>query len=180
MRYRTLGNSGIEASVVGFGAWALGGWMWGGTDQNDPVAPIVGAKKFHDWHLLDIAPPRIAPHRIVDAVVKVEMNQVLELGACGREQFLADADMVFHRSANIEKQQQLSPKTWTISPGVVHRQEQVVYVRATSVATWLFFPILRKAPSGEKCDGKWDRKIGATVAAGHPEVERGSATRVST
>jgi hypothetical protein len=26
MKYRSLGKSGIEASVVGFGAWAIGGW----------------------------------------------------------------------------------------------------------------------------------------------------------
>jgi aryl-alcohol dehydrogenase-like predicted oxidoreductase len=33
MKYRPLGKSGIEASVVGFGAWAIGGWMWGGTKK---------------------------------------------------------------------------------------------------------------------------------------------------
>jgi methylglyoxal reductase len=40
MRYRTIGQSGIEASVVGFGAWAIGGWLWGGTDEADAVAAI--------------------------------------------------------------------------------------------------------------------------------------------
>lgn len=33
MQYRPLGKSGIEASVIGLGAWAIGGWMWGGTDE---------------------------------------------------------------------------------------------------------------------------------------------------
>jgi aryl-alcohol dehydrogenase-like predicted oxidoreductase len=33
MQNRPLGQSGIEASVIGFGAWAIGGWMWGGTDE---------------------------------------------------------------------------------------------------------------------------------------------------
>jgi hypothetical protein len=28
MKYRELGFSGIKASVVGLGAWAIGGWMW--------------------------------------------------------------------------------------------------------------------------------------------------------
>ena len=32
---------------------------------------------------------------------------MLELRSCGREQFLADTDMIFHRPADIEKQQQL-------------------------------------------------------------------------
>ena len=31
MIYRELGSSGIEVSAVAFGAWAIGGWMWGGT-----------------------------------------------------------------------------------------------------------------------------------------------------
>jgi len=43
MRYRTIGQSGIEASVVGFGAWAIGGWLWGGTDEADAVAAIKTA-----------------------------------------------------------------------------------------------------------------------------------------
>ncbi len=30
---RQIGSSGIEASAVGLGTWAIGGWMWGGTDE---------------------------------------------------------------------------------------------------------------------------------------------------
>ena len=30
---RTIGKSGINASAVGLGTWAIGGWMWGGTDE---------------------------------------------------------------------------------------------------------------------------------------------------
>lgn len=40
MRYRPLGQSGIQASVVAFGAWAIGGWPWGGTDEPNAVAAI--------------------------------------------------------------------------------------------------------------------------------------------
>ncbi|HWN70909.1 MAG TPA: aldo/keto reductase, partial [Haliangium sp.] len=40
MRYRALGPSGIEASVIGFGAWAAGGWMWGGADEADAIRAI--------------------------------------------------------------------------------------------------------------------------------------------
>jgi methylglyoxal reductase len=43
MRYRPLGHSGIEASVVAFGAWAVGGWFWGGADDEDSVAAIRSA-----------------------------------------------------------------------------------------------------------------------------------------
>ena len=40
MEYITLGNSGIEVSRITFGSWAAGGWMWGGTEQNDAVGAI--------------------------------------------------------------------------------------------------------------------------------------------
>jgi aryl-alcohol dehydrogenase-like predicted oxidoreductase len=40
MKYRKLGDSDLTLSVVTFGAWAAGGWMWGGTEQNDSVNAI--------------------------------------------------------------------------------------------------------------------------------------------
>jgi methylglyoxal reductase len=40
MEYRPLGASGIEASVVALGAWAIGGWLWGGTDERNSVEAI--------------------------------------------------------------------------------------------------------------------------------------------
>src|ERR1700704_5236007 len=55
MKYRPLGKSGIQASVVGFGAWAIGGWMWGGTKKNDPKGAIRAAID-HGINLIDTAP----------------------------------------------------------------------------------------------------------------------------
>lgn len=40
MKYRKLGKTDLDLSVVTFGAWAAGGWMWGGTEQNDSVSAI--------------------------------------------------------------------------------------------------------------------------------------------
>ena len=40
MKTRPLGASGIEASVVAFGAWALGGWRWGGSDDQTSIAAL--------------------------------------------------------------------------------------------------------------------------------------------
>ena len=37
---RPIGKSGIEASVVGLGTWAIGGWMWGGTEEKQSIAAI--------------------------------------------------------------------------------------------------------------------------------------------
>ncbi|WP_423129249.1 aldo/keto reductase [Gaoshiqia sp. Z1-71] len=43
MEYRKLGNSELEVSVVTFGAWAVGGWMWGGTEHRESVNAIRAA-----------------------------------------------------------------------------------------------------------------------------------------
>lgn len=40
MQYRKLGTSDLELSVVTFGAWAAGGWMWGGTEHSASVNAI--------------------------------------------------------------------------------------------------------------------------------------------
>ena len=37
---RLIGRSGISASAVGLGTWAIGGWMWGGTDEAAAVKAI--------------------------------------------------------------------------------------------------------------------------------------------
>ena len=40
MEYRQLGLSGVKASAITFGAWAIGGWMWGGADRKDALEAI--------------------------------------------------------------------------------------------------------------------------------------------
>ncbi|SDH51631.1 Predicted oxidoreductase [Pedobacter terrae] len=40
MEYRKIGNSDLALSVITFGAWAAGGWMWGSTDRNDAINAI--------------------------------------------------------------------------------------------------------------------------------------------
>lgn len=40
MQYRKLADSDLELSVVTFGAWAAGGWMWGGNEHSDSVKAI--------------------------------------------------------------------------------------------------------------------------------------------
>src|SRR5882757_8632989 len=40
MEYRKLGNSDLEVSAITFGAWAAGGWMWGGTERNEAIKAI--------------------------------------------------------------------------------------------------------------------------------------------
>ena len=43
MKVRKLGNSDLEVPVVIFGAWAIGGWKWGGTDDANSIKAIQKA-----------------------------------------------------------------------------------------------------------------------------------------
>ena len=40
MEYKILGKTGLKVSAIGFGAWAIGGNMWGPQDDNDSIAAI--------------------------------------------------------------------------------------------------------------------------------------------
>lgn len=40
MEYRRLANSDLDLSVIVFGAWAIGGWLWGKSDRNDAIRAI--------------------------------------------------------------------------------------------------------------------------------------------
>ncbi len=46
MNYRTLGTTDLKISEVTFGAWAAGGWMWGGTERKDSVEAVKAAYDF--------------------------------------------------------------------------------------------------------------------------------------
>lgn len=40
MKYRTLSDSDLRLSTITFGAWAAGGWMWGGTERSEAIDAI--------------------------------------------------------------------------------------------------------------------------------------------
>jgi len=55
MEYRKIGDSDLKLSVITFGAWAAGGWMWGGIERSDAIDAI---RKAYDWGVtsIDTAP----------------------------------------------------------------------------------------------------------------------------
>jgi aryl-alcohol dehydrogenase-like predicted oxidoreductase len=55
MEYKYLGESDVQASVITFGAWAIGGWMWGGADRKDAIDAIK-ASYDHGITSIDTAP----------------------------------------------------------------------------------------------------------------------------
>ncbi len=40
MEYRQIGETDLKCSAITFGAWAIGGWRWGGTDRNESIKAI--------------------------------------------------------------------------------------------------------------------------------------------
>ncbi|MCC7010155.1 MAG: aldo/keto reductase [Acidobacteria bacterium] len=50
-----LGTSGLEITRIGLGSWAIGGWMWGGQDDQQSVEAIHAAID-HGINWIDTAP----------------------------------------------------------------------------------------------------------------------------
>lgn len=40
MKFRKLGNSEVEVAPLAFGAWAIGGWLWGGAEEKAALRAI--------------------------------------------------------------------------------------------------------------------------------------------
>lgn len=40
MQLKRLGNSDVHVTPIAFGAWAIGGWMWGGAEENAALRAI--------------------------------------------------------------------------------------------------------------------------------------------
>jgi aryl-alcohol dehydrogenase-like predicted oxidoreductase len=43
MEYSKISDTAVNASRIGLGTWAIGGWMWGGTDEEQSIATISDA-----------------------------------------------------------------------------------------------------------------------------------------
>ena len=43
MELRTLGKSDVKVTPMAFGAWAIGGWMWGGAEETEAINAIRAA-----------------------------------------------------------------------------------------------------------------------------------------
>jgi aryl-alcohol dehydrogenase-like predicted oxidoreductase len=40
MQYKKLGTSEVKVTPIAFGAWAIGGWMWGGAEEKDALRAL--------------------------------------------------------------------------------------------------------------------------------------------
>ncbi len=83
MHMRPLGKSGIEASTVAIGTWVMGGWMWGGADENDSIRAVHAALDA-GINLLDTAPIYGFGHSesVVGKAIKDRRDQVVIATKC--------------------------------------------------------------------------------------------------
>ncbi len=81
---REIGNSGIMASAVGLGTWAIGGWMWGGTDEARSIKAVQAAID-NGITLIDTAPMYGAgvSEEIVGKALKGRRDKVVLATKCG-------------------------------------------------------------------------------------------------
>ncbi|MBV8452526.1 MAG: aldo/keto reductase, partial [Deltaproteobacteria bacterium] len=55
MEFVTIAGTDLSVSRIGLGTWAIGGWMWGGSDEAESLATIHAAIA-HGINLIDTAP----------------------------------------------------------------------------------------------------------------------------
>jgi len=97
MQYRQLGSSGLKVSEVILGTWAIGGWMWGGTDDEQAVAAINRALDL-GMNTIDTAPMYGFGHseRIVGKAIRGRRRDEIILATkCGLRWDLEEGEFFF-------------------------------------------------------------------------------------
>ncbi len=83
-QHRMLGKSDVRVSPVVFGAWAIGGWMWGGNDDQEALGAIA-ASIDHGVNTIDTAAIYGMGHseELVGRAIAGRRDQVCILTKCG-------------------------------------------------------------------------------------------------
>jgi len=84
MRYRKLGSSELNVSVVGMGTWATGNDFWGNVDDNESVSAIQAALD-SGINLIDTAPAYGAGHaeEVIGKAIAGRRDDVVLATKCG-------------------------------------------------------------------------------------------------
>lgn len=86
MHYLPLGDSGLSASVIGFGAWAIGGGaVWGDADDDAEALRTLTAALDAGINLIDTAPAYGWGHseRLIGKAVAGRRDEVILATKCG-------------------------------------------------------------------------------------------------
>lgn len=102
MQYRKLGNSDLEVSVITFGAWAAGGWMWGGTERSEAVKAIQASYNVGVTSI-DTAPvygQGLSEEIVGEAIKDFPRDKVQILTKYGMRWDIAKGDLAMHSKNN--------------------------------------------------------------------------------
>ncbi|GAB3979882.1 aldo/keto reductase [Spirosoma terrae] len=105
MEYRQVGDSELTVSAITFGAWAAGGWMWGGTETKGAIEAI---KASYDLGVtsIDTAPiyGQGASEELVGKAIKgIPRDKIQILTKYGMRWDLAKGDFAFKSQDNSGK-----------------------------------------------------------------------------
>lgn len=102
MEYRKLGNTDLELSVITFGSWAAGGWMWGATNRQAAVDAIRAAYN-EGVTSIDTAPiygQGTSEEIVGQAIEGIKRDKVQILTKYGMRWDLAKGDFAFKSQDN--------------------------------------------------------------------------------
>lgn len=102
MEYRKLANTDLELSVITFGSWAAGGWMWGATNRHDAVNAIRAAYN-EGVTSIDTAPiygQGTSEEIVGQAIEGIKRDKVQILTKYGMRWDLAKGDFAFKSQDN--------------------------------------------------------------------------------
>lgn len=102
MEYRQLGESDVKVSAITFGAWAIGGWMWGGADRKDAVKAIQAS---YDLGVtsIDTAPAYgqgLSEEIVAEAIKDIPRNKVQILTKFGLRWDVKEGEYFFSSKDN--------------------------------------------------------------------------------
>jgi aryl-alcohol dehydrogenase-like predicted oxidoreductase len=107
---REIGKSGVSASAIGLGTWAMGGWMWGGHDDANSIKAIQ-ASVDAGITLIDTAPAYGLgrAEELVGKAIEGRRDQVVIATKCGMvwdtdkgNYFVDEHDKKIHRYLGAE------------------------------------------------------------------------------
>jgi len=112
MRYIKLGKTDIEISVIGLGAWAIGGWMWGGTDESESIKAINTAVEM-GINLIDTAPAygKGLSEEIVSKAIKGKRDKLVIATKCGIVWHLEKGEFFFNYESGEKVYKYLGPES---------------------------------------------------------------------
>ncbi len=101
MQYRPLGRTDVQLPVISFGAWAIGGWMWGGSDDDDAVRALHAAID-HGITCIDTAPiyGMGRSEMVVGKAIAGRREKVVLATKCGMRWDLAEGEPFFETTDN--------------------------------------------------------------------------------